>query len=232
MTFSFSKTLAVTLALALVASVALGVTAFAQVDLNVNGSATSDTETSTDSANGTTSSEGSANVNLSSDAGVVLGDSGAASVTITQREAARASIDAESATLSASSVVSGEDLSLYVTSKLKRDASLQRIDASGDRVQVSYRQDARFLSFLPASVTTQATVTADGDIDVDYPWYRFLFSVDNSNDLEARIEAQVGDLIARVSAVGEASFDATTEAELIDRLYLVLSSSATSEVGT
>lgn len=150
-----------------------------------------------------------------SDAGV--------SFSLTQKEAASISIDAESAELGSASVSSGEDLSLYATSKMKRDANIESVDVSGDRVSVEYRRKARFLGFIPASIRANAEITSDGEVDIDYPWYRFLFAVDGTADAEAQLKASVQELMAGSGA--GAGFTARLEAEIIDAIHAAFSGS-------
>lgn len=186
-------------------------------DLTIDSDYPDDDSSTSSSDDASSDSDSGANVGTTINAG--------AGLSLTQREAAQVSIDAESAALVASSVATNEDLSLYATSKLKRDASLRRIDASSESVRVSYRQEARFLGVIPAGITAHATVTNSGGVDIDYPWYRFLFAVEHDTDAEAQLESEVRELLA-AQADASAGFSATTEAELIDRLYVALSGSA------
>lgn len=133
---------------------------------------------------------------------------------LTKKEAAAASLDAESAELSADAVATGDDLQRFATSRMKRDAGLERIEVSEAEVRVEYRQKARFLWVIPAGIRAAAEASGDGTAEVDYPWYRFLFSVDTTD--ETVLQARVGE------AAGGATFDAGTKARLINALHNAL----------
>ncbi|HEY4489091.1 MAG TPA: hypothetical protein VJA87_01275 [Candidatus Paceibacterota bacterium] len=141
------------------------------------------------------------------------------SVSVSQDYAASASLDAESAERSASSVSTSKDLSVYATSKMKRDAMIESVVASNDRISLKYRKSARFLGIIPGSIRATVEVESDGSVDIDYPWYRFLFAVEGSDNAEAELEAQVRQIM--VDAHG--TLTARVEAELLDVMHSALS---------
>lgn len=145
-------------------------------------------------------------------------------LSLTKEDALSASIDAESAELSADAVVTSEDLSRFATSRMKRDTNIERIDASNDLVLVEYRKKAHFLGFIPASLRTTAEVMSDGTVEVDYPWYRFLFSIDEDQD-GAELQARVDEIMA--SANLSTGMNAHTSAQLIAALHTALQGSLT-----
>lgn len=183
----------------------VSVDADADVSADADTSVDSDTDSGTDAdANGSTRAVGE--------------------LRLTQKQAASASLDAESAELSAGSVANSEDLSLYATSMLKRDAAIEEVHADGNRVSLTYNLPARFLGFIPTTISAEATVENTGEVDLDYPWYRFLFAVEGSKDLQARLETRAKEVLARADASG--GFSASSEAELLAALHTAMSGDA------
>lgn len=180
-------------------------TAYAQVGIDVYG------ETSVDDIGVTTNTDIDASVDMGEDAA----DS---SFSLSKKEAASMSIDAESAELSADAVVTGGDLSRFATSRMKRDQGIEHIEASKEGVSVEYRQEARFLGFIPGSIRATAEVSSNGEVDIDYPWYRFLFSVDSTD--ESALRASVSEITSGADL--SAGLSAHLEAQLIDVLHTAL----------
>ncbi|HEY0010835.1 MAG TPA: hypothetical protein VGB97_02890 [Candidatus Paceibacterota bacterium] len=155
---------------------------------------------------------------------------GGASVSLSQEDAASASVDAAGAELGATSVATADDLSIFLTSALKRDANIENVSVSSDHVELTYNQDARFLAVIPASIDATAEVSADGEVNIDYPWYRFLFAVDGNADAEAELETRVRELLTGVSAEG--GFSAALEAQLVAAIHAAFAGSAAASAGT
>jgi hypothetical protein len=211
------RTILTSLSLALMALVIVLPTQ-AQTGISVGGSGSSDVTTD-DISNDT---DASVDTNVSADAGAddIVVDTGTnGTFSLTQKEAASASVDAESAEMSADAVVGNDDLSRYATSMMKRDPNIVSIDASSDRVVLAYRSSARFLGFIPSNLTARVIVDQDGMVDVSYPWYRFLFSVSNAVN-EDDLEASLSGVLA---AQGSAGFDAMARARIIERIHAAFS---------
>lgn len=179
-----------------------------------------DADAGSDPATGTDSSGGSAEAGTS---GTVT------SFTLTQEDAASASLDSASASLTASGVVSSEDLSAFATSHMKRDARIENIEVSANEVSLEYRKEARFLGFVPAKLSATANVKSNGDVEVDYPWYRFLFAVEGADEAEAQLETRVAELMTGSSG----AFSAAVQAAIIESIHVAFSgdASATADAG-
>lgn len=94
-------------------------------------------------------------------------------------------------------------LESYAAASVRADERLDAVTVAEDQMHVTYRKEARFLGFIPGSVKTDVSVTADGQVTVDYPWYAFFFAKGESEDeLAARIETDV-------MSIGGASDDAS-----------------------
>lgn len=217
----------------LITLLAIGNTASAQVGVGVGSNANAQVGTSPlmDDTDLVVDVEADVSADKGPDmggAGASAGAAGGASAsvepfTLSQREAAAASLDAESATLGAASVRTSEDLSVFATSKLKRDANIESIEVARDEVSLSYRQPARFLGFIPTDIRATARVTNEGRVDVDYPWYRLFFAVDGASEAEAALETRVQELTANANG----SFTVALEAAILEAMHRVLSAGAT-----
>lgn len=121
----------------------------------------------------------------------------------------------------------------YARSVMAGDENVTKVSASGDEVSVWYRENGRFLGFIPVTVPTRATVHADGEVEVSRPWYNFLTTTIDEDDIEADISSTAG-TIARAEA--EAEFSAATQARLVNALRSVMRShfeaAAAAEVDT
>ena len=141
--------------------------------------------------------------------------SGEASVDVAPLIITRIDIDsgAVKATVSSpASVHSQADLSGYVASEMTSDSNIAAVESASDSVAVTYKQHAKLFGFIPVTVDATATVDAEGNVDVDYPWYAFLM-VTNRGSLEAKIQDRVdATLSASASASANAAVDASAAA--------------------
>lgn len=87
---------------------------------------------------------------------------------------------------------------------VREDARLEVASSSDDQVEVSYKLPAKFLGLFSTNLRTTAHVelnqtgkaVGQGQVTVKFPWYRFLFSLDDSaqadvlqNAIKANVEA-------------------------------------------
>jgi len=91
--------------------------------------------------------------------------------------------DAQSgATLSSSGQVqSMDDFHAYARGALRNNSNLKEIDADANAVTVKYNEDGYVLGLFPVSMTSSATISADGNVTLAHPWYYFMTSSDTNN---------------------------------------------------
>jgi hypothetical protein len=126
---------------------------------------------------------------------------------------------APSAGISAAAVISTDDLNAYARSTMSSDDNIQRVQASGDDVALSYKERAYFLGFIPASLTATAHADASGEVTVSYPWYGFLFRKPHDAlqaDLQTGVAASMNALVG--SATAQGSLDAGEQAAMLDAM--------------
>lgn len=113
----------------------------------------------------------------------------------------------------------------FVRQMMAADAQVEQVEVSDEEVSVSYNQRGKLLGFIPVKILTEATVDAEGNIDVDQSWYRFATSVDsNTEDLEVEIESRVESLVNTQSGDSETEvqLSSTQQILLVTELYEAL----------
>lgn len=93
------------------------------------------------------------------------------------------------------------------------DENVDAVASDESHIEVTYQVPSKFLGLFSANINATAEVDFESknEVTVRYPWYRFLFSVDDRADadtLEAKIRSRVddevsvsGEITARNSAV-------------------------------
>ena len=141
------------------------------------------------------------------------------------------------------SVRSSAGLESYAASSVRDDERLEEVAITDGRMDVEYRQDARFLWVIPASMRVKVAIAGDGDVSVRYPWYAFLMATRESRaELETRLEAEVTSIDASIAAAEQAELSGTVSggiqtgspdvrrwARILDRVHTSLSTSASAE---
>lgn len=61
--------------------------------------------------------------------------------------------------------------------KTQANERIREITADDDGIEIQYQAEIRLFGFLPFNRTVEARSTAEGEVSVDYPWYRFLSTV-------------------------------------------------------
>lgn len=67
-----------------------------------------------------------------------------------------------------------------ISSVVNDDTHITNIALSSTSVSISYPVHARLFGIFPATLLAAAQVNAGGSIDLRYPWYRFLFSTNQT----------------------------------------------------
>ncbi|MCR4325998.1 MAG: hypothetical protein NUV59_04360 [Patescibacteria group bacterium] len=111
-------------------------------------------------------------------------------------------------------VQSQADLSAYASSVIRADSDADNAQLSGTAVSLDYKERIRLFGFIPILVRATATVNANGDTTVSYPWYA-MFATTDSATLRSEVRAATSDVI---SSNAGASFSAATQAELLSRI--------------
>lgn len=206
--------------------------AFAIIDLNVNGGGQI-----TASSSGNTSSEVEVNAGAGADGGATTSEGTAdSSASVEVSQSLRISRDSlasvsETEEVSSEAVLVNSDLRAYATTALRSDENLEEINFTDYEVSVHYKERGKFLALVPITFTAKATATADGRVELDYPWYAFL-TLDNQEKIKTELKVAVDNTlkaraVGSVRAEGEVenpSFTASESAEVATRMHVVLRS--------
>jgi hypothetical protein len=113
-------------------------------------------------------------------------------------------------------VTTSAEFSTYAKSIIANDENVTKIESNSEEVSIWYKEPAKFLGIVPIMVNTQATVKADGTVDIDYPWWYGLFVTGGGNEsLETNVNSTAG-TIAKSEASAE--FSSATQARLLNAL--------------
>ncbi|HRH55693.1 MAG TPA: hypothetical protein PK609_02400 [Candidatus Paceibacterota bacterium] len=131
------------------------------------------------------------------------------------------------------SVRSAASLEAYAATLLRNDERVKDIRVEQDSFELHYNLAARFLGFIPGSVTAKVAVDGEGQVSVKYPWYAFLMATDESRaELEARIASDLAEengLSADASATTSASTSRIAQLMESVRVSLTANASASAE---
>lgn len=119
---------------------------------------------------------------------------GTASAGVTGNATSSAAVDTESS------------LQSYIAATMQADPNVDEVQASSDSVAVLYKVPAKFLGFIPVSVSATTMVGSDGSVTIRYPWWAFLFATDDQ--LKTQIESRVD-----AALQSDANFSATSSAQ-------------------
>jgi len=118
-------------------------------------------------------------------------------------------------------------LESYVGSSIRDDERLESAALENDSLEVTYKTDAKFLGFIPGSMNVTAVTSADGSVEVRYPWYAFLMSsYETRSELETRLTNEQASIRNEVSA---STNEAQQWAFMLERLRVSLYAGATAD---
>ncbi len=101
---------------------------------------------------------------------------------------------------------------------VKGDDRIADVNVSSTTVETHYKLPARFLWAIPANITANVTINANGSVAVTYPWYAFLFATNKG--VEDHLNASSSTIVS-----GQTTFSASTQAHLLNSLFTVLKES-------
>ncbi len=135
------------------------------------------------------------------------------------------------------------DARAYANEIMKNDNKIVDATVNDDTVTLSYRAPAKFLGFLPITMTVTAEADQSGNVTVSYPWYSFLVKSNGAAlhaSAEAKAHAAAQSAIFRETATTttasstasttvSVSMNARIKALLIDALHAAFKAQVQSE---
>lgn len=111
-------------------------------------------------------------------------------------------------------IQTNQDLQTYNQLVLGACPTAQNVSASDSNdVSVQYSQPAKFLGLFNMSLTGTAHVAADGTVNVQLPWYAFLFG-NNASHIESAIKSNVANDNQTPAVANAAATDVTLRPRL------------------
>jgi len=166
----------------------------AGINANANANLGSASSTHGGSNTGTSSSQGAAHANENA---LQNANENSSLIRITRSDAESA--DTTHMDMRAENVRSDADLKDFAATSLRNDDNLSAMGFANDRVEVAYKEPARFLGFIPVSVDVNVVAHNDGTVDIDYPWYSFLMLTHRS-DIESAVKNEIGAYMSQMHA--------------------------------
>ncbi len=119
---------------------------------------------------------------------------------------------------SPSSVSTDAELKTYATGMLRADKNLSKVRFADDEVTLWYKQQAKLIGIIPITLHAKATATESGDVELRYPWYKFLTTAEREA-LEAKLEARAH---AALESAADVTATANAKARLASELRMAL----------
>jgi hypothetical protein len=80
-------------------------------------------------------------------------------------------------------IADNDDLQTYLDLVVKKESRVNNIEIRQNEVEVSYKQQARFLGIFNSSLNSKIIVNnSNNNVEVKLPWYSFLFTKENKID--------------------------------------------------
>ncbi|MCR4279656.1 MAG: hypothetical protein NUV78_02900 [Candidatus Zambryskibacteria bacterium] len=127
-------------------------------------------------------------------------ESNAVSSTTVDEIEVNASITTGTPVVESEEVSNDIGLKAYADSLVASDEAVEEVKFTEEMVEVRYKQKGRILALVPITFTVTATVTADGRVEIKYPWYS-TFTIDNKEEVKTSAKVAVDNAL-RAKAVG------------------------------
>ena len=133
------------------------------------------------------------------------------------------------AIVEADEVETGEDLRDYAFGVISDDEGVEEINFTGKRVEMLHKQHGHILAFVPVTFDVRVVVHADGEVEINYPWYSVI-TIDNKTAVETELKIAI-DTVRSEATVGfvkaegkplEPKFSARESAEIVSAIHSVL----------
>jgi len=84
-----------------------------------------------------------------------------------------------------------EQVSLRIAQQVLNNNRIEKIEATQTEARINYRAEMRLFGLIPVKREVEGRAQADGTVEIDYPWYRFLSTVPDHDNLESELQTSI-----------------------------------------
>jgi hypothetical protein len=84
-----------------------------------------------------------------------------------------------------------EQASLHIAQQVLNNERIEKIEATQTESRISYRAQIRLFGLIPVEREVQGRAQADGAVEIDYPWYRFLSTTPDREEIENQLRMSI-----------------------------------------
>lgn len=169
---------------------------------------------------------------------------------ITSGDLSRTDVDIDREVSSAVQVQSKAEFESFVRNLIYTDERVRKISSDEESVSLIYAEEGELLGFIPITLGVKTRVDAEGNVDVDYPWYSFLttkasenlktileeeievyFAGNENEEVETSVSTSTATTTSVDTEVG-GEFTLRERAEVLEIIYSAVESALSSEIET
>jgi hypothetical protein len=89
-----------------------------------------------------------------------------------------------------------EQASLRIAQQVLNNDRIEKIEATQTESRINYRAQIRLFGLIPVEREVQGRAQADGAVEIDYPWYRFLSTTPDREEIENQLRMSIEIMMA------------------------------------
>jgi len=84
-----------------------------------------------------------------------------------------------------------EHASLRIAQQVLNNERIEKIEATQTEARVNYRAEMRLFGLIPVEREVEGRARANGAVEIDYPWYRFLSTTPDREEIENQLRMSI-----------------------------------------
>jgi pyruvate/2-oxoglutarate dehydrogenase complex dihydrolipoamide acyltransferase (E2) component len=84
-----------------------------------------------------------------------------------------------------------EHASLRITQQVLNNDKIEKLEVTQTEARINYRAEMRLFGFIPVEREVEGRAQADGTVEIDYPWYRFLSTTPDRAEIENQLQTSI-----------------------------------------
>jgi len=89
-----------------------------------------------------------------------------------------------------------EQASLRIAQQVLNNERIEKIEATQTESRINYRAQMRLFGLIPVEREVKGRAQADGTVEIDYPWYRFLSTTPDREEIENQLRMSIEIMMA------------------------------------